>query len=180
MSKVSESASNDLLNKLSLVWVDGNTLHEIIPPDNAPVILPFGMMHKFSNEANATQPFADYLNKSFAASGVVMGKGGLEVKCVYLRKGNLKLETDTDCFSGYLDIVVLPFGSRCFESQMRLGVELKQNKDDKKRYKDDNPPSCSSSDRGPSTFRKRQADAPDDNEEEQQVDDDEGVDSKFR
>jgi len=38
MSKVSESASNDLLNKLSLAWVDGNTLHEIIPPDNAPVI----------------------------------------------------------------------------------------------------------------------------------------------
>lgn len=183
MSKLSSRVADTLLQSLSLSWRDGNELFKIVPPDDAPAISPFGRMHEFPGESAATEPFAAYLQESFAAGGVKMGEGGLQVKCVHTQQGSLKFETYNQRFSGSLDIAVLPFGSMDYESQLRMGVELKHNQDDKDRYKASLSSSATDPHGGQSSSRKRAAHDTATNEEKLQIDkeeEEEGVDPIFR
>ena len=62
--------------------------------------------------------------------------GSLEVQCVHTQHGVLKFDSGRQVFSGFLDVVVLPYGGMSIVTQMRLGLELKYNATDKQRFKE--------------------------------------------
>ena len=62
--------------------------------------------------------------------------GGLEVQCVHNQHGALKFDTGQELYSGFLDVVVLPYGSKSIVSQMRAGFELKYNDADRKTFRE--------------------------------------------
>ena len=62
--------------------------------------------------------------------------GGLEVQCVHNQYGALKFDTGQELYSGFLDVVVLPYGSKSIVSQMRAGFKLKYNDADRETFRE--------------------------------------------
>ena len=61
--------------------------------------------------------------------------GGLEVQCVHNQHGALKFDTGQELYSGFLDVVILPYGSKSIVTQMRAGFELKYNTADRETFR---------------------------------------------
>ena len=61
--------------------------------------------------------------------------GGLEAQCVHDHHGVLKFDSGQELFSGYLDVVILPYGSKSIVTQMRAGFQLKYNAADRETFR---------------------------------------------
>lgn len=70
--------------------------------------------------------------------GVAMAvNGGFQVIDTHKNKQMLSVMVNSICYIGYMDAVVVPYGSGNYAQDMRMGVEFKQNAHDKLRYEKD-------------------------------------------
>ena len=61
--------------------------------------------------------------------------GGLEAQCVHDHHGVLKFDSGQELYSGFFDVVILPYGSKSIVTQMRAGIELKYNAADRETFR---------------------------------------------
>ncbi|KAK9809894.1 hypothetical protein WJX72_001176 [[Myrmecia] bisecta] len=91
-------------------------------------------MHKYPNEPKATSKYMEFLQEELAVQGAPIGQGGFEVLDTHNKKQMLNCCIDGVQHNGYVDGVILPYGSASYAQDMRAGIELKQNSTDKMRY----------------------------------------------
>eukprot|EP00879_Flechtneria_rotunda_P008391 GHRR01008789.1.p1 GENE.GHRR01008789.1~~GHRR01008789.1.p1 ORF type:complete len:347 (+),score=112.71 GHRR01008789.1:909-1949(+) len=138
MSSVGSTKANAILSSMGFVWVNGNKVYPIKPPEQEfPTVHPFPM-HLYPNEVAATPHYLNYLQAELEKLGVPFGLGGFELVDVHANKELLQLHTALGDFKGYLDGVAVPFGIESYGTQMRLGLELKHLEQDKDIWKQSN------------------------------------------
>lgn len=60
--------------------------------------------------------------------------GGFDVIDTHNNKQMLSIVVKDTRYNGYMDAVIVPYGSGSYGQDMRVGVELKQSPSDKQRY----------------------------------------------
>ncbi|CAL8466535.1 g6071 [Coccomyxa elongata] len=125
-------------NSLGLEWIDGNKLYHIERPAGGCGVIPDFPMHDYLSESDATPKFVEHLQERLAAEGVKMAAvGGFDVIDTHKDGQMLSIMVANKCYIGYMDAVIVPYGSGSYYQHMRVGVEQKQSDFDKQQHKEE-------------------------------------------